>query len=75
MHYEVSMTGYMGRIANQRKVPKWLLFKKLQVRITKYLMYIICIGSNIHIEQNIYFVDADQFRQEVGCQWLLESLY
>ena len=27
MQYEVSMTAYMGRIANQRKVPKWLPFK------------------------------------------------
>ena len=25
--YEVSMTGYMGRIANQRKLPKWLPFE------------------------------------------------
>ena len=25
--YEVSMTVCMGRIANQRKVPKWLPFK------------------------------------------------
>ena len=24
---EVSITVYMGRIANQRKVPKWLPFK------------------------------------------------
>ena len=28
------------RIANQRKISKWLPFKKLQVRITKYLMCI-----------------------------------
>ena len=36
----------------------------------------ICpIESNICIKQNIYFVDADQFRQEVDCQWLLESWY
>ena len=27
MQYEVSMTVYMGRIANQRKVSKWLPFK------------------------------------------------
>ena len=27
MQYEVSMTVYMGRVANQRKVPKWLPFK------------------------------------------------
>ena len=27
MQYEASMTVYMGRTANQRKVPKWLLFK------------------------------------------------
>ena len=27
MQCEVSMTRYMGRIANKRKVPKWLLFK------------------------------------------------
>ena len=34
----------------------------------------ICrIESIIHIEQNIYFMDADQ--QEVGCRWLLESWY
>ena len=26
MSYEVSMTAYMGRIANQRKVSKWLPF-------------------------------------------------
>ena len=25
--YEVSMTACMGRIANQRKIPKWLPFK------------------------------------------------
>ena len=24
---------------------------------------------------NIYFVDADQFREEVGCWWPLESCY
>ena len=35
--YEVSVTVYMGRIANQRKVPKWLPLKNLYVRITKYL--------------------------------------
>ena len=38
MQYEVSMTVCMGRIANQRKVPKLLPFKNYQVRITKYLM-------------------------------------
>ena len=27
MQYEVTMTVYEGRIANQRKVLKWLLFK------------------------------------------------
>ena len=27
MQYEVSMTVCMGRIANQRKAPKWLPFK------------------------------------------------
>ena len=27
MQYEVSMPVYMGRIANQRKVPKWVPFK------------------------------------------------
>ena len=27
MQYEVSMTVSVGRIANQRKVPKWLSFK------------------------------------------------
>ena len=27
MQYEVSMTVYVGRITNQRKVPKWLPFK------------------------------------------------
>ena len=32
-----------------------------------------CIESNIHIKQNIYFVDADQFQQEVSHLWLLES--
>ena len=26
MQYKVSMTVYMGRISNQRKVPKWLPF-------------------------------------------------
>ena len=25
--HDVSMTAYMGRIANQRKIPKWLPFK------------------------------------------------
>ena len=28
MQYEVSMTVFMGRIANQRKIPKWLSFTK-----------------------------------------------
>ena len=27
--YEVSMLVYMGRIANQRRIPKWLPFKNL----------------------------------------------
>ena len=27
MQYEVSVTVCMGRIANQRKIPKWLPFK------------------------------------------------
>ena len=27
MQYEASMTVNMGRVANQRKVPKWLSFK------------------------------------------------
>ena len=40
MLYEVSVTVCMGRIANQREVPKWFSFKNYQVRITKYLMYI-----------------------------------
>ena len=40
IQYEVSVTVCMGRIANKRKVPKWLPFKKLQVRIIKYLMCI-----------------------------------
>ena len=40
VQYEVSLTVCMGRIANQRKVPKWLQYLKLQVRITKYLMCI-----------------------------------
>ena len=39
MQYEVYMTVYVGRIANQRKAQKWLPFKKLYVRITKYLKY------------------------------------
>ena len=26
MQYEVSMTAYVGKIANQRKIPKWLPF-------------------------------------------------
>ena len=29
IQYEASMTVYMGKSANQRKVPKWLSFKKL----------------------------------------------
>ena len=40
MQYEVSFTVCMGKTTNQRKVPKWLPFKKLQVRITKHLMCI-----------------------------------
>ena len=28
MQYEVSTTVYVGKIANQRKIPKWLPFKK-----------------------------------------------
>ena len=28
IQYEVSMTVCIGRIANERKVPKWLPFKK-----------------------------------------------
>ena len=40
MQHEVSMTTYMGRIANQRKVSKWLPFKNYMVKITKYLMCI-----------------------------------
>ena len=27
MQYEVSVTVYMGRIANQKKISKWLPFK------------------------------------------------
>ena len=27
MQYQVSMTAYVGRITNQRKLPKWLPFK------------------------------------------------
>ena len=27
MQYEICMTVYMGRIANPRKVPKWMPFK------------------------------------------------
>ena len=40
MQYEVSMTVCMGWATNQRKVAKQLTFKKIQVRITKYLMCI-----------------------------------
>ena len=46
------MTAYMGRIANQRKILKWLPFKNYRnFRITKYLMCIywgymcICIPN------------------------------
>ena len=34
MQYEVSITVYMGRLANRWKVPKWLPIKK--VRTTEY---------------------------------------
>ena len=38
------MTVYIGRIANQRKIPKWLPFENY---ITKYLT---CIwGINVHM--------------------------
>ena len=38
MQHEVSMIVCTGRTVNQRKVPKCLPFKKLQLRITKYFM-------------------------------------
>ena len=47
-------------------------FKCEMKRVSPYLFR---IELNIRIEQNIYFVDADQFRQEVGCWWHLESWY
>ena len=31
MLYEVSMTVHMGRIKNQRKIPKWLPFKNYKL--------------------------------------------
>ena len=31
MQYEVSMTAYVGRIANQRKIPKWLPFENYKL--------------------------------------------
>ena len=37
MQYEVPMTVYMSRIANESKVPKCPPFKNLKVRLTKYL--------------------------------------
>ena len=40
---EVSMPTHMDRRAYKKKLPKWLPFKKLHVRITKYLMC-ICGG-------------------------------
>ena len=49
------MTVYIGRIANQRKVPKWL-----QVRITKYLLYMygghmcICILNMEFLRLNLW---------------------
>ena len=38
MQYEVSMTVSMGRTTNQRKVPKWLSFKKNKSELVKYVV-------------------------------------
>ena len=37
MQYEVSMTVHMGRITNQRKIPKWLPFKNYKSELLHIL--------------------------------------
>ena len=51
MQYEVTMTVCMGRIANQRKVPKWLPFKN-------------CMSESLNI-QCAYMGDIDAYVYQI----------
>ena len=60
---------------NEREFYYLLMKSNRTVSDVETFNHMCCIESNIRIEQNIYFMDADQFQQEVGCWWFLESWY
>ena len=51
MQYEASMTVYMGRTANQRKVPKWP--KTTNQNNPKSNHHIVGINVNIHTKYEV----------------------
>ena len=53
MQYEVSMTVCMGRIANQRKVPKWLPFKNYKSKSLNIDVHILEAYGHIHTKYEI----------------------
>ena len=55
MQYEVSMTVYMGRKRNQRKVPKWLPLKTTSQNHSMFDMHILrkCIHTYTKYEASM----------------------
>ena len=49
--YEVSMTIYMGMIANQRKIPKWLPFKNYKSEESND--HILVAPVHIHVKDGV----------------------
>ena len=54
MQYEASMTVYIGRTANQRKVTKWLSFKKTQ-NDWKSNHHILGVYDHIHTKDGSFY--------------------
>ena len=55
MWYEVSMAVYMGRIANQRKIPKWLPFKNYKSEsLNIWCVYVGAMYACVYQMQSFY---------------------
>ena len=53
MQYEVSMTVCVGRVSNQRKVPKWLPFKNFKSKLFKSNQHILLAYAHIHTKYKV----------------------
>ena len=54
MQYEIYMTVYMGRLANQRKVPKWLPFENNMSESQNIDVHIPGTYRRIHIKHEVF---------------------